>query len=198
MTHCLAKRQGFTLVELLVVIAIIGILAALVVPGLVRTQRRAQQTVCGNNLKALYTAALDYSLTSNVYPIARMKEPPAHDSLNVLLNSSAGEELKPGTFHCREGEAFEPVADEDGKFVLDEETLSYTWVRKRIKKTGRTVPLSSDKYISGVEYSDGPHEGHENIMVVVYTDGVVQSLDVKKEQDKEKLTDDYLPPGLTR
>jgi prepilin-type N-terminal cleavage/methylation domain-containing protein len=198
MTRSVTKRQGFTLVELLVVIAIIGILAALVVPGLLRTQRRAQQTVCSNHLKGLYTAALDYSLTSNFFPVARGNSPLAHESLNVLVNSSAGEDLKPETFFCPEGEAQEPLADADGNFTLAEDTLSYTWVAKRTRKTGKAKPLSSDKYIGGVEYSDGEHYGHENTMILVYTDGAVKSLDVKKPEERAVLNADFLPEGLTR
>jgi len=44
---------AFTLIELLVVITIIGILAALLLPVLSATKRRAAQTVCLNNLKQL-------------------------------------------------------------------------------------------------------------------------------------------------
>lgn len=57
-------KRAFTLVELLVVIAIIAVLAALLIPTIVRSKQKAQQSKCINNLHQL-GIALQNSVADN-------------------------------------------------------------------------------------------------------------------------------------
>jgi prepilin-type N-terminal cleavage/methylation domain-containing protein len=53
---------GFTLVEIMIVVAIIALLAAIVIPNLMRAGARSQATTCINNLRQLDTAVQQFSV----------------------------------------------------------------------------------------------------------------------------------------
>ena len=61
-------KRGFTLVELLVVIAIIGILIALLLPGINAAREAGRRAKCANNLKQLGLALLNYEAAYGRFP----------------------------------------------------------------------------------------------------------------------------------
>ena len=62
------RQRGFTLVELLVVIAIIGILVALLLPAVQAARESARRTQCGNHLKQIGLAVLNYESARGKFP----------------------------------------------------------------------------------------------------------------------------------
>jgi len=54
------RREGFTLIELMIVIAIIAIIAAIAIPGLLQSQRAANERNASASLKTMATAEIDF------------------------------------------------------------------------------------------------------------------------------------------
>jgi prepilin-type N-terminal cleavage/methylation domain-containing protein len=119
----MSRKKSFTLVELLVTLAIIGILAALLLPALNSSRRRAQQIACVGNLKQI-GLALNMYLSDNrfIMPCCTMKpsDPPSGEEglpciVDVLL-----------TYTNKNREIFCCPADPNQEFFKKEGT-SYEW-----------------------------------------------------------------------
>ncbi|CAA6679351.1 MULTISPECIES: type II secretion system protein [unclassified Lentimonas] len=68
--RCAIRRRAFTLIELLTVIAIIGILAAILIPAIVKVREKAAVAKNTSNLRQLGSAVQLYAMEHQHYPPA--------------------------------------------------------------------------------------------------------------------------------
>ncbi len=60
------SRGGFTLVEIMIVVAIIALLAAIAVPGFLRSRKRSQATAILNDARIIDGAIDQYAIENNM------------------------------------------------------------------------------------------------------------------------------------
>lgn len=66
--HKRKNHLGFTLVEIMIVVVIIALLAAIAIPGMLRSRQQAQEATAKANLKLIASALENYAAINSVYP----------------------------------------------------------------------------------------------------------------------------------
>ena len=111
------SEGGFTLVEMLVVIAIIAILAALLLPALQTTRKKAKALTCVNNLRQIGFALENYRALLNNYPTWDVpgggSPTPLHGYPELLMGDSA--------WYVSRGYTRQPFCDNEKVFTCAED-----------------------------------------------------------------------------
>ena len=79
------RERGFSLIELLIVVAIIGIIAAMAIPNLVKSQQAAHETAALSDVSTIGKEQLTYSLTKGRGKFASLQALGAEGYLDSTL-----------------------------------------------------------------------------------------------------------------
>ncbi|MEO1366561.1 MAG: prepilin-type N-terminal cleavage/methylation domain-containing protein [Acidobacteriota bacterium] len=100
------RVRGFTLLELIVVVAVVGILAAIAMPNLISTPKRAKEAVLKTNLRTIREVIDQHFGDKGSYP----------QSLDVLVEEGYLRDvpIDPMTGEATWGEVFDTDLQDDG------------------------------------------------------------------------------------
>ncbi|MEM7232879.1 MAG: hypothetical protein AAF517_11915, partial [Planctomycetota bacterium] len=116
------------------------------------------------------------------------------------LKSSAGADMAPEIFVSPVGAEIEADIDDEDKFLLEEENLSYAWLSKPTSTTKKAT-LACNKFTDGYDYDGELKSGYQNAIIVVDTSGKVIEVDMIDEEERSKYKideDNDLPLNMTR
>ncbi len=129
------ERTGFTLVEIMIVVAIIVLLAAVAIPGLLRSRLNANEAAAIASVKTISWAATTYRAANAAYPA----------NLSVLsttnpayIDSVLGSGTKQGYNFVLEGD------DNDFNLSATPVTPNITGVRSFFVDTGGVIRSSAN------------------------------------------------------
>jgi prepilin-type N-terminal cleavage/methylation domain-containing protein len=77
-------KSGFTILEIMIVVSIIGLLAALLIPNVMRARARSQSAACINNLRQIDAAKQQWAMENRQLSTAE----PQQSDLDPYLNRS--------------------------------------------------------------------------------------------------------------
>ena len=145
-----ANRQivGFTLVELLVVIAIIGILIALLLPAVQAAREAARRMQCGNNLKQMALAAVNYESANGFFPAGRLKPDYENTAAGMEMATSSSYPVSPGRDYLR----FNNFSTHVRILPFMEQTVVYDMIdfskgqSKKMTENGKPVNMHYEAY----------------------------------------------------
>lgn len=120
------KKRAFTLIELLVVMTLIGLLLALLVPGLTAARRLAARTSCAGNLKIIGNGYNSYYADNSEWPVRDNVTTPFEWDVAYFDQLFERYLADPRAYYCPDSAKYErPGDDWDRSWPVAKRKISY-------------------------------------------------------------------------